>query len=79
MRATRRGSHDLVPVFTLVASVLGFVAALVLNAFVLDEYDAYGEVTIPGSTNLHLPAGEVTVNFHTMSPAGRQADFRSRT
>jgi Short C-terminal domain len=56
-----------VSVLTLVASVLGFVAALVLNAFVLDEYDAYGEVTIPGSTNLHLPAGEMTVSFHTMS------------
>ena len=33
----------------------GFVATLVLNAFVLDEYDAYGEVPIPGSTSLHLP------------------------
>jgi hypothetical protein len=56
-----------VSVLTLVVSVLGFVAALVLNAFVLDEYDAYGEVTIPGSTNLHLPAGEMTVSFHTIS------------
>ena len=53
---------------------MGFVAALVLNAFVLDEYDAYGEVTIPGSTNLHLPAGELTVSFHT--DVHRQADRR---
>ena len=46
-------------------AVVGFIATLILNAFVLDEYDAYGEVPIPGSTSLHLPAGEVTVSFHT--------------
>ena len=40
---------------TLVASIIGFVAVLILNAFVLDEYDAYGEVPIPGSSSLHLP------------------------
>jgi hypothetical protein len=56
-----------VSILTLVASVLGFVATLVLNAFVLDEYDAYGEVTIPGSTSLNLPAGDMTVSFHTVS------------
>ena len=64
-----------VSTLTLVASVLGFVAALVLNAFVLDEYDAYGEVTIPGSTNLHLPAGEMTVSFHTMSTGRPTSGF----
>ena len=46
-----------VSILTLVASVLGFVATLVLNTFVLDEYNAYGEVPIPGSTTLQLPAG----------------------
>lgn len=55
-----------VAVLTLVAAVIGFVATLILNAFVLDEYDAYGEVPIPGAGELHLPAGEVTVSFHTM-------------
>jgi putative oligomerization/nucleic acid binding protein len=53
-------------ILTLVAAVIGFVATLILNAFVLDEYDAYGEVPIPGSSSLHLPAGEVTVSFHTL-------------
>ncbi len=48
------------------ASVIGFVATLILNSFVLDDYDAYGEVPIPGSSSLHLPAGEVTINFHTV-------------
>jgi hypothetical protein len=56
-----------VSILTLVVSILGFIAVLVLNTFVLDEYDAYGEVPIPGSTNLHLPAGEMTVSFHTVT------------
>ena len=54
-----------VAVLTMVASVVGFFTTLMLNAFVFDEYDAYGEVSIPGSTSLHLPAGDVTVTFHT--------------
>jgi len=41
-----------------------------LNAFVLDDYDAYGEVSIPGSTSLHLPAGDMTVTFHTVLIGG---------
>src|SRR5258705_2416327 len=53
-------------VLTLVIAGVGLIAMLILNAFVLDEDDAYGEVSIPGSTSLHLPAGEVTVSFHTM-------------
>ena len=51
----------------MVASAIGFVLTLVLGAFVLDKYDAYGEVTIPGTGKLHLPAGPVTVNFHTVT------------
>ena len=50
----------------MVVSIIGFIATLILNAFVFDEYDAYGEVPIPGSSSLHLPAGEVTVTFHTV-------------
>jgi hypothetical protein len=45
--------------------VIGFVVALLLNAFVLDRYNAYGEVPIPGTGSLRLPAGEVTVSLHT--------------
>jgi hypothetical protein len=48
---------------------------LILNAFVLDDYDAYGEVPIPGSTSLHLPAGEVTVSFHTMVTGSPSSGF----
>lgn len=55
-----------IAVLTMIASAVGFVVMLVLNAFVLDEYDAYGEVPIPGSSSLQLPAGDVTVTFHTV-------------
>jgi Short C-terminal domain len=64
-----------VAILTMVAAGVGFVAMLILNAFVLDEYDAYGEVPIPGSTNLHLPAGEVTVSFHTLVTGRASSGF----
>jgi hypothetical protein len=50
----------------LLGSLVGFITTMVLNAFVLDEYDAYGEVPIPGSGSLYLPEGEVIISFHTM-------------
>ncbi len=52
-------------VVLLVVSIAGFITALMLNAFVLDDYDAYGEVPIPGAQTVHLPAGDATVSFHT--------------
>jgi Short C-terminal domain len=65
----------IVAVLSIVAAGAGFVAMLILNAFVLDEYDAYGEVPIPGSTSLHLPAGEATVSFHTMVTGSPSSGF----
>ncbi|HVQ49127.1 MAG TPA: SHOCT domain-containing protein, partial [Mycobacterium sp.] len=62
-------------VLTLVIGGVGLIAMLILNAFVLDKYDAYGEVSIPGSTSLHLPAGEATVNFHTMVTGSPSSGF----
>lgn len=53
-------------VVLMVVSVGGFIVALVLNAFFLDKYNAYGEVPIPGTGSLYLPAGEVTVSLHTV-------------
>lgn len=56
-----------------IMSLVGFVVAIVLNTFFLDDYNAYGEVPIPGSSSLHLPQGEVTVSLHTIvigSPNG---------
>lgn len=62
-------------VLSLVIGGVGLIAMLILNAFVFDEYDAYGEVSIPGSTSLQLPAGEVTVNFHTMVTGSPSSGF----
>lgn len=56
-----------VSIVTLVAAGIGFFVMLMLNAFVLDEFDAYGEVAIPGTGTVALPAGEVTINFHTLT------------
>jgi Short C-terminal domain len=53
-------------VFLMAVSIAGFVVTLILNAFVLDKYAAYGEVPIPGSQTLHLPAGQVKVSFHSL-------------
>jgi hypothetical protein len=53
-------------ILAMVIAVAGFIVALVLNTFFLDKYDAYGQVPVPGSASLYLPAGEVTVNFHTV-------------
>ncbi|MEO8816084.1 MAG: SHOCT domain-containing protein [Mycobacterium sp.] len=56
-----------------VLAVIGFVITLVLNVFVLDKYNAYGELPVPGSSKLWLPSGRVTVSFHTRvigSPTG---------
>ncbi|MGB7111347.1 MAG: SHOCT domain-containing protein, partial [Mycobacterium sp.] len=59
-----------VAIWLMVVAVPGFIATLVLNAFFLDDYDAYGEVPIPGSASLHLPQGEVTVSLHTVVIGG---------
>ena len=65
----------LLAVLMVIVSGVGLVAALILNAFVLDKYDAYGEVPIPGSASLHLPAGEATVSFHTMVTGSPSSGF----
>lgn len=49
----------------LVVSIVGFITTLLLHILVWDEFDAYGEVPIPGSASLELPQGEVTISFHT--------------
>jgi hypothetical protein len=54
-----------VAIVTMVVCLIGFVVTLILNAFFLDKYNAYGEVPIPGEAALHLPAGEATISFHT--------------
>src|ERR1700730_3433798 len=57
-------------IILLVVGVAGFVISLVVNVFFADHYNAYGEVPIPGSGTVHLPAGQVTANFHTTVASG---------
>lgn len=59
-----------VAVAAMVVSAVVFVVMLSLNAFVLDDYAKYGEVPIPGSASVELPAGDVTVTFHTVLVGG---------
>lgn len=60
---------------TLFTGLIGLIVSVVLNVFVFDEFDAYGEVPIPGSSSLHLPAGEVTISFHTLVTGGTNGGF----
>lgn len=60
-------------ILTMIVGGIGFIVVMALNAFVLDEFDAYGEVPIPGTGQVQLPAGEATISFHTSvtgSPSG---------
>ncbi len=57
-------------IVTLMVAVAGFITTLVLNVFFLDEYDAYGEVPIPGTGSVHLPKGQATVSLHTLVIGG---------
>lgn len=59
-----------VAILTMIVSGVGFIVMMVLNAFFFDEYDKYGEVSIPGSSSVHLEAGDVTVTFHTVLIGG---------
>lgn len=62
-------------IVTMIAAGIGFIAVMILNAFVLDEFDAYGEVPIPGSGQVQLPAGEVEVSFHTLVTGSPSSGF----
>jgi hypothetical protein len=62
-------------VLTLVVGVLGLIVTLALGAFVFDDYDAYGEVPVPGIGRVTLPAGEVTISFHTAVTGGVNGGF----
>ena len=52
-------------IVTMVVSLVGLVGSILLNAFVFDKFDAYGEVPIPGTASLQLPAGQVNITLHT--------------
>lgn len=62
-------------IVTMIVGGVGFIIVMVLNAFVLDEFDAYGEVPIPGSAQVQLPAGEVQISFHTSVTGSTSGSF----
>ncbi len=71
MRSRRLAKISLsAAIVMIIVSIGGFILTLVLNAFFLDNYNAYGEVPIPGSGSVYLPAGEVTVSLHTVVISG---------
>lgn len=51
-------------------SIGGLIVTVVLG-ITGDKYGAYGEVPIPGSGEVSLPAGEVLVSFHVRGYGGR--------
>ena len=53
-----------------VISVGGLITTAVLS-FVADKYSEYGELAIPGSAMIELPAGEAPVSFHIRGYGGR--------
>jgi hypothetical protein len=57
----------------LIVSVVGLIASMAYP-IEFDGFDAYGEVPIPGTRTLHLPAGDVTVGFHGLYPEGADID-----
>jgi hypothetical protein len=66
---TGPGILTIVAVSSMVVSAIGFIVMVFGNVF-FDEYDRYGEVPIPGSSSLQLPAGNVMVTFRTVLIGG---------
>jgi hypothetical protein len=62
-------------ILTMIVGGIGFIVVMALNAFVLDEFDAYGEVPIPGTGQVQLPAGEVQISFRTSVTGSTSGSF----
>ncbi|MBB3603342.1 hypothetical protein FHT40_003003 [Mycolicibacterium sp. BK556] len=62
-------------ILMMVVGAVGFFVVMMLNAFVLDEYDAYGEVPIPGTGEVQLPAGQAQISFHTAVTGSPSSGF----
>jgi Short C-terminal domain len=62
-------------VFMMVIGAIGFFVTMMLNAFVLDDFDSYGEVPIPGSGQVQLPAGQAQISFHTSVTGSPSSGF----
>jgi hypothetical protein len=56
-----------------ILGVFGFMALLAIGGIAYTQWTsrAYGEIPIPGSQRLHLPAGDVVVSLHSEVPNSR--------
>ncbi|WP_135455967.1 SHOCT domain-containing protein [Mycobacterium sp. DL99] len=63
----------IVSVVALAVGVLGVIVSVMVNAFVIADDDAYGEVPIPGTASLELPAGDVDISYRatTLTVGGK--------
>ena len=50
-------------ILTMILGGAGFMPDDAWNAFVLDDYDAYGQVPIPGEGRVDLPAGDMKIRL----------------
>jgi hypothetical protein len=63
----------------ILAILLGIFAVVSIGGLIItaivgvtgDKYGSYGEVSVPGSGEVHLPAGEVMISFHVSGYGGR--------
>jgi len=62
-------------ILMMIIGAVGFFVTMMLNAFVLDDFDAYGEVPIPGSGQVQLPAGQAQISFHTSVTGSPSSGF----
>lgn len=62
-------------ILMMVIGGVGFIVMMMLNAFVLDDFDAYGEVPIPGTGQVQLPAGQAQISFHTSVTGSPSSGF----
>ncbi len=62
-----------VSVIALVVGVVGGIVSIAVNAFVIADSAAYGEVPIPGSASVELPAGDVDISYRatTLTVGGK--------
>lgn len=60
-------------VIALAVAIFGGVGSLMVNAFVIADPVAYGEVSLPGSASLDLPAGDVDISYraNTLTVGGK--------
>lgn len=60
-----------VSILLFVVGLGGLIASIFMNSFVLDKFNAYGDVPIPGTATVELPKGDMTINFHARVTGGR--------